>query len=55
MIAHELRYLAEQDAKKLLASAASVGRSLSGLINALRGSHDLEANDQQPKTKDQYV
>jgi len=49
-IAMELNYLHEHDAQSLLADATIVGRSLSGLINALGlGS----ANDQRPRTDDQ--
>jgi len=49
-IAMELNYLHEHDAQSLLADTTIVGRSLSGLINALGlGS----ANDQRPRTDDQ--
>ena len=37
MIAHELDYLTEKQAKALLEGAEIVGRSLSGLINAFQG------------------
>jgi FtsZ-interacting cell division protein YlmF len=36
LIAQELHYLPEQQAQRLLDSAAGVGRGLNGLINSLR-------------------
>ena len=36
MIAKELQYIGNEDALNVLASSDAVGRSLNGLINALR-------------------
>jgi four helix bundle protein len=47
MIAHELRYISEQEMNKFLEKAATVGRSLSGLSNAISGP---KTNDQRPTT-----
>ena len=47
MITHELKYLSEEDMKKLMDGAACVGKSLSGLINAVS---EPRTNDQRPTT-----
>jgi len=37
LIAEELKYLSQEDAKRLLAKCEDVGRALSGLINSIGG------------------
>jgi four helix bundle protein len=52
-IAQDLHYLPEEDSRHLLAEAAAVGRSLSGLINSLGSG---SADDRRPRTNDRsYV
>ena len=55
MIAQELKYISEEESTALLDEATRVGRSLAGLINAVRSSQEIGANDQRPTTKDQHV
>jgi four helix bundle protein len=51
MIAHELHYVSEEVHNELLGTTEKVGRSLTGLINAVEQSEDLPR--QRPTTKDQ--
>jgi four helix bundle protein len=55
MIAQELQYLSIEDARKLSNGATKVGRSLSGLINSVRGSAASRptTNDRGPRTNDE--
>jgi four helix bundle protein len=52
MIARELQYITEEQARVLLEGAGSVGRSLTGLINSLRETEASmpTTNDRRPTT-----
>jgi four helix bundle protein len=54
-IAQSLQYLNIADAEQLPGQATKVGKSLSGLINALSKRNSDQADDRRPKTEDQYV
>ena len=54
-IAQSLQYLNIADAEQLPGQATKVGKSLSGLINALSKRNSDQAEDRRPTTDDQYV
>jgi four helix bundle protein len=54
-IAQSLQYLNRENAEQLRGQATKVGKSLSGLINALSKQNTDQAEDRRPTTDDQYV
>jgi four helix bundle protein len=54
-IAQSLQYLNRENAEQLRGQATKVGKSLSGLINALSKPNTDQAEDRRPTTDDQYV
>jgi four helix bundle protein len=55
-IAQSLQYMNEESAEQLRGQATKVGKSLSGLINALtKQPRAGQADDRRPTTDDQYV